>query len=220
MIFEFRVEFRNDRITSTGYRHYTELQPVCSSYLAELDHVHSYQRRILLQLEYTDLQLSSCKIHRIGRSGSLKQFDNLSGSNLFRIKHQIDTHFGEQVLVFVRQIFFVIDPGCSLLASQFLGKHRADDIDILRVRRIHSNEKVSCCCPGILKSLDSGRIALHSHDISRSCKCFQPFLSFVYHGDVVGFIAEHLCQVRTYLTSSRYNDFHSLEIIKVLILDT
>ena len=220
MIFEFRVEFRNDRITSAGYRDYTELQSVRSGHLAELYHVHPYQRRILFQLEHTDLQLSSCEIHRIGRSGSLKQFDNLSGSNLFRIKHQIDTHFGEQVLVFVRQIFLVIDSGCSFLASQFLGKHCAYYVHILRLRRIHSNEKVSCCCPGILKSLDSGRITLDSHDVCRSGKRFQSFQSFVYHGDVVSFIAEHLCQVRTYLTGSRYNDLHSLEIIKVLILDT
>ena len=65
MVLELRVEFRDDGLVTACDGHDSELLSVFGCRRTELRHIHTYERGVLVKLEHSDLELSSCKVHRL-----------------------------------------------------------------------------------------------------------------------------------------------------------
>ena len=215
MILEFRVKFRDDGIVASRDGHNPELQAVTCCDAAEFRHIHTDERGVLFQLEHSDLEPSTGKIHRIRRCGPLQKLYYLSCCNLFGIEQKVYAHFREQILVLIGKIFLGVYACRRLLAAQFLCQHSADDVHILGFGRVHCNEQIGISDSCLLQRMYRRWITLHRHYICGSGKGLEPLLSFVNDGDVIGLVAEHLGKVRTDFTCSCNHDLHSLKLIKI-----
>ena len=131
MVLELGIHLRDYGVIAPGNCNNPELLAILGCKLAEFQHVHTKDRGVFLKLEYSYLQLSSRKVHGVGRCGPFQQFGYFSGGNLLWIEQKVYSHFSEKELVFVGEVLLVVDTGRNLLAAKFLGKHCAYYVHIL-----------------------------------------------------------------------------------------
>ena len=64
--------------------------------------------------------------------------------------------------------------------------------------------------PCILQYLDAGQIPEYGDDVRRHAQSRKPFFINVNDSDVIGLVAEHLCQMGTYFSRTFDDDYHGL----------
>ena len=195
MVEQFGVEFRHDRFRPSRDRYDAELQVGLGSDCGEFGNLHVQQRGVFLKAECFDLELAPCEIHRFDRGRMLEEVADLVSGQPFRIEHELDAHLLEQNLVLGCQIVVVADSGGHFGCAEILRQQGADYVHFLWNERYDRDEQVRMGYVGIPHSLDGRRRGENGRDVGNGCQGCQPFRIVVDHGNLVGFVAEHLGQM-------------------------
>ena len=139
-----------------------------------------------------------------------QQFEYLVGCKPLGIEHQLNAHLLEQQPVLRGQEIIVINPGGNLLGSQVLGQQGAHDVDVLRDERNDRDEQVGILDLGLPHDLEGGWGTFDRDYVRDVGNVPEPLGIVVDDSDVVGFLAQHLCQVGSDFSRTLNDNFHIL----------
>ena len=149
-------------------------------------------------------------IHELGYMSNLSpNYERVIANGLLAEREKADV-YGQRMI----DAIIALDSRCHLLAAHLFRQHRAYNVHILRLRRIHGDEEISIRDTGFMQRLYGGRVSLYRHDVCICSQGLKPFTTLIDDCNVICFVAEHLCEVRTYLACSCYHDLHIIKYYK------